>query len=574
MTYNIKTYYKLENKIQSIILSTVVLTFLLSYILDFILIQFLNSPFFLISQFGFLVFIVTISLFQSYNIKQSEREFEKMALMVSEITKQTGEGITVADRDGHYIFTNKAWTEMTGYTEEEVLTMTVKDFLIPNDEPRLFRTVRKNQPGIRELELVKKDGSRFLAEISGFPLVLDHKIVVLGVVRDVTKRRLLEKNQEESARMELIGKLAGGIAHDFNNILAGIMGYAQMTSMTLPAESEAHNYINQIMTAGNRGKNLINQILLFSRKDKELDKPNFVGPIVNEAMILLKASLPSTISIQTNIQIESSPVLINSTRLHEVIINLVTNASEAIMDKGEIEVSVTESIIEESIIGRKRIIFPGIYTIITVKDNGSGIDDETIKQNLFQPFFTTKVKGTGMGLAVVYGIIKNSNGEIIVQSEVGKGTIFNIYLPQTDRKYEPEINNKNNIIGGNEHILFVDDEDIVLDSLTKILQKIGFTVYAYSDPVEALKFFERENSMLNLVITDQTMPQLTGFELSEKMLKIRPDMKIILISGYSKELSEQKAIETGLRAILRKPFEINKLTIKIREVLDNDLPFY
>lgn len=346
-----------------------------------------------------------------------------------------------------------------------------------------------------------------------------------------------------------------------------------MSSMSLPKDSDLNDYITQIIKASERGKKLINQILLFSRKDRESEKPIYIGPVVKEAMEFLKVSLPSTLEITTEYQQESFPVLIDSTRLHEVIINLVTNSSDAISEKGKLEISVTESKVEEPIIGRKRVVYPDKYTIITVRDNGAGMDDETIK-NLFQPFFTTKTKGTGMGLAVVYGIVKHSSGEIIVYSEIGKGTTFKIYLPQTDVVYEPETDDEVHIEGGKEQILLIDDEDIVLDSLAKILQNIGYTVYAYSDPKEALNFFKTEYLMIDLVITDQTMPIITGFELTKEILLMRPEMKIILITGFSKNLTKEKALDSGVKMILRKPFDIKELTTNIREVLDNDLPFH
>ena len=559
-------HYKMGMKFQSLLLGLAEIAFLISYISDFILIQLNIVPSFVIANFGFLIFIGLISLFQAYNIKHSEQELEKTTFIVSEITKQTGEGITVADPDGSYIFTNQAFCEMTGYTEQEILNMTIYDVMTPDEKPELFKKVRARKSGVREIELVRKDGSRFLSEISGFPVFLGNKNVILGVVRDITKKRELEIKLEESAKMEAMGKLAGGIAHDFNNILTGIMGYTKIATLSLDQQEEQLQYLDQITKACERGKKLIHQILIFSKKDKESEKSINIVPVINESMDFLKASLPSTIQIITNYEVKSSIILIDPIRLHEIIINLVTNAADAIKDKGIIEVSVSEQTVEEPIIGRRDMINPGRYAIISVSDNGCGMDEEIIG-NLFQPFYTTKEKGTGMGLTVVYGIVKHSNGEIIVYSEVNKGSTFKIYFPISNLTIEPELSKNYKLLTGTESIMFIDDEEIVLDSLTDILRKLGYTVNSFLDPTKAVNFFKEKSNKIDIIITDQTMPSISGFELSQEFLKIRPDIKIILITGFSKNLKRRQVLNSGVSMVLMKPFNIEELATKLRELL-------
>ena len=275
-------YYKIGKRQPATFLGIAEGIFLISFISDFFLINLNIISYFIFGHIGLTTFVLIISLYQGYTIKHSEKELERISDLVREITRQSGEGITLANTDGRYIFTNQAYCNMTGYSEKEILEMTIYGFMPKDIKPELFNKVKNRKKGLRELELLKKDGSRFLAEISGFPVILNNKNYILGVVTDITTKRKQELQLEESARMETIGRLAGGIAHDFNNILARIIGYAQLSEQTIDASSDVKTYSDQIIKTSNRGKNLVNQILVYSRKKTDDQKPITIGLVVKE----------------------------------------------------------------------------------------------------------------------------------------------------------------------------------------------------------------------------------------------------------------------------------------------------
>lgn len=574
-TYN---YYKLGKKEPAVVLGLAESIFLVSLIGDAILINTTTFPFYFFVQFGLVFFVFIVSLYQGYSIRMSEKLFERTANLVSQITKQTGEGITVANPDGRYIYTNQAYCQMTGYSEEEILKMKIFDFLSPNTKAQLFYKVQENKTGVRETELVKKDGSTFLAEISRYPFFINNNNAVLGVVRDITMKKKLDVRREQNSKMEAIGRLTGGIAHDFNNILAGIIGYSQISLMTINEDKELSesddltSSLNSIIKASERGKTLINQLLQYSKDNLEEDKKSvLLSSIVSDAMNFMKASLPSTIKIST-IYNDKKPVLIDISRANDIIINLVTNASDAVKNNGQITVSVTEEIIKSSIIAKFGKVDPGEYVVLTVEDNGLGIPDSHFNR-IFEPFFTTKPagKGTGMGLTVVYGFVKNNNGEILVESTENVGSTFKVYFPTTDMITEEKKEKMiDEIKKGTESILLIDDEEAIIDSFSKILTKLNYNVHAFNNPLKALNHIKGAQHHFDLIITDQTMPDMSGFDLSKELLKIYPKIPIILITGYSTTETDIDILESGIMKILKKPVDIENLLVEIRKILEPD----
>ncbi len=388
---------------------------------------------------------------------------------------------------------------------------------------------------------------------------------------DITERIQLEERLNQAEKMEAIGQLAGGIAHDFNNILGGIIGYADMSLEQVPEGSGLENNIKQILTAGERATHLVKQILSFSRQSAGTKTALYINPIIEEAIQLLRASLPSSIEISTNLPKGKKSVFVAATKIHEIIMNICTNAAHAMDEKGILKLSCVEKEIESEIDGLSGTIEAGSYSVITIVDNGCGMDEEVLS-HIFEPFFTTKEigDGTGMGLAVVFGIVQGHGGNINIESEPGKGTTFQIFLPNVDVNPLKDGNEQTVLKGGKERILFVDDEQVLSDIAGEMLGELGYSVTLYTDATKALQAFRQTPDSFDLVITDQTMPKMTGFELSKELLGIRQNIPIILCTGYSRVVDTQKIDESGIKDFALKPIRKKDLAHKIRTVLDGN----
>ena len=384
-----------------------------------------------------------------------------------------------------------------------------------------------------------------------------------------SERIHLEKHLRQAQKMEAIGALAGGIAHDFNNILGAVIGFAQMAILEVEEESQVARDIEQILKAGSRAADLVKHILAFSRQtemEKELLEP---GPIIKEALKLLRASLPSTIEIKTSISAQGLRVLADPTQIHQIIMNLCTNAAHAMMERG----GVLEVVLErEDITNSEDRPNPAVesYLRLMIKDDGAGIRPE-ILEKIFDPYFTTKApgQGTGLGLAMVHSIVQALGGGIKVDSRVNQGSTFNIYIPMTQAAAPPKIVPMKDILKGSERILFVDDEPALVELSVKSLERLGYNVTAKTDSLEALELFMLQPYEYDIVITDQTMPKLVGLELAARMLKIRPDIPIILCTGFGADYTEESVKAAGLRGLALKPLLINDAAKKIREALDS-----
>jgi len=391
----------------------------------------------------------------------------------------------------------------------------------------------------------------------------------IAALVDITGMKQVEKRLQQAQKMESIGTLAGGIAHDFNNILAGMLGYTQLAMLGLPKSSQVYTNLENIIGAGRRGRDLIKQILSFSRHQTPRTEPVLLRPIIKEIVKLLGATLPSTIEIRQILKGDQEYVMANATKIHQILTNLCTNAGYAMQENGgilELKTDIVEIGSEAG--GFNFNLTPGKYLKITVSDTGCGIDPE-ILDKIFEPYFTTKPhgQGNGLGLAVARGIAAGCGGTITVYSEPEKGTTFNVYLPVVE-KNKVRIDKGKPVVGHRHgRILFVDDEPTLVDTSRQILEHSGYDVTGLTSSIEALDLFRKQPDAFDLVIADMTMPAMTGDKLAREIMRIRPGFPVVICSGFSKQLVSRSAGDIGVRAILMKPLLDNELISVIDEIL-------
>lgn len=389
-------------------------------------------------------------------------------------------------------------------------------------------------------------------------------------IRYAIERRRLEQRLRQSQKMEAVGRLAGGIAHDFNNILAAIIGFCEIAMDRVPADSKARNSLERIFQAGIRGRDLTKQILTFSRQSEQEKKPLRLSLVIDETVRLLRASLPSTIHILPNITSESGFVLADAGQIQQVILNLCTNAAHAMREKGgTISIDLSDVDILTQAGAPHPSLAPGAYLRLSVRDTGEGIPRH-ILDRIFDPFFTTKKQGegTGLGLSVVLGIVEGHGGAITVESTPRSESTFEIYLPKIIEARTEGWEGEEAVPTGHERILFVDDEDALAEVGEELLFDLGYQVVTKTSSREALAILTLDTSRFDLVITDQTMPELTGVELAKDILAIRADMPIILCTGFSHLVDADTAKAAGIRAFAMKPLTKKEIARTIRKVLD------
>jgi CheY-like chemotaxis protein len=373
--------------------------------------------------------------------------------------------------------------------------------------------------------------------------------------------------------MEAIGQLAGGIAHDFNNILGGIIGYADLSLDHAAPDSVLESNLRQILKASDRAKRLASQILTFSRQGSVEEEVVYLSPIVREVMGLLKVSLPSSVIIVEQLAKTTFPVIADATKIHEVLMNLCTNAVHAMKGKGKLRVALSEKELSHHDEGRMGTIEPGCYAVIEVEDTGCGMDDKTLEM-IFNPFFTTKPvgEGTGIGLAVVYGIVRMFSGNIQVESCPGAGTKFRIFLPKAEDNATKRDSDAALAITGAERVLFVDDEEVLVFLAQELLGSLGYTVTALESSTKALRILQENPDMFDILVSDQTMPCLTGIDLASEARRIRPDLPIVLCSGYSHYINPADLKAGGIIGFCPKPFTKEELGKAIRAAIDGKQP--
>ena len=418
---------------------------------------------------------------------------------------------------------------------------------------------------MRTINGIRVNGEVFPVEASIAKVNAGNEELYTIILRDITERLKSEETQRnlqsqllQSQKMEAVGSLAGGIAHDFNNILSVIIGNAELVKLKLAPKHRAMKHIEEVISASDRAQELVQQILAFSRKQDTQFRPVRLHYILREGMRLLRASLPATIEIKVDLPMNGPLILGDATQIHQVIMNLCTNAAQAMegMD-GKLFLRQKNVEFDDRSILYHPDLKKGLYAMFTVQDTGLGMDGFTLKR-IFEPFFTTKApgKGTGLGLAIVHAIIKNHGGAIKVQSQVGKGTQVDVYLPVYEGEEESVKSEKTKeSFGSSERIMIVDDEEQLLKTLTETLKGLGYQAFPFVKPTEALRAFEENPAGFDLVITDQTMPHMTGIFLAGRIRQVRNDMPIILMTGYD-QLEDPKKLEAlGIRTVLLKPFK-------------------
>ncbi len=381
-----------------------------------------------------------------------------------------------------------------------------------------------------------------------------------------------ERQLQQVLKIQAIGTLAGGIAHDFNNILFPIVGYTELTLDEVPEDSTAHQNLEEVLKAAQRAKDLVQQILTFSRQSGQEREPLRVQYIIKEALKLLRATIPSTIEIDHHLKDDCGAVLGDATQIHQVIMNLCTNAYQSMQEKGgKLEISLTEVDISYTDTIERVGLKPGRHLRLTVKDEGCGMEPAVIDR-IFEPYYTTKEqgKGTGLGLSVIHGIVKNHGGDITVNSVVGQGSAFHVYLPLIDEvEVKTQICSMTKAAEGDERILLVDDEEQIVAMERQMLEHLGYQVTASTDSQEALSLFAQHPDNFDLVITDMTMPHMTGDRLAQKLIDIKPGLPVILCTGFNESITEEKALSMGIQKFVMKPVVKNDLASTIRAVLDN-----
>jgi PAS domain S-box-containing protein len=520
---------------------------------------------------------ITIRKKAEYALKESEEHFRSLA-------ESSQDYIMRYDKECKHIYINSAALNATGVTKEEMIGKSHREMGIFTKEQCDFLE-EKVQHVFKTGESI---GTQFEWESSDGIITLDWRLTpefneegrvhtVLGVSRDISgikraekERQRLEEQLQQAQKMEAIGTLAGGIAHDFNNILGSIMGYTELSIKGLPEDSIVKTNMQRVMISAERARDLVKQILAFSRKQKSERKPLYINLVIGEVLKMLRSTIPTTVEIRSDLGENLNLALVDPTQIQQLIMNLCTNAVYAMGEEGGVLEITSREVDFYHGTTLNKDIKSGRYHKITVKDNGHGMSQD-VQSRIFEPYFTTKDgEGTGMGLAVVHGIVKNHDGEISVSSEPGKGTTFEIYLPvlKEGDLVTPSIDMEEIIKGGSERILLVDDEKNLVDMGKQMLETLGYTVTVRTSSIEALELFKNDPNRFDLIITDQTMPNMTGIHLASGITHIKPNIPIILCTGFSELINEENFRSKGVSAFIMKPIILAEIAALIRKVLD------
>jgi len=467
---------------------------------------------------------------------------------------------------------NNMFCELTQYSKGEIIgkTTTGVGFYSHDDRIGFLNELQTSgEVNGLEMDFKAKDGSILNALMFARVIRISGKSFILNIFLNITEQKMLQTQLQQAQKMESIGTLAGGIAHDFNNILYSIIGYTELALDDTEKETQLHGNLQELLIAAHRAGDLVKQILTFSRQADQKLKPLKIQLVVREALKLIRSSLPTTIEINQNISNTCGLIMADATQIHQVAMNLLTNAYHAMEDQGgKLDVTLKELDLDVDDL-KDPAMLAGPYVCLTVEDTGAGID-EYLMDRIFEPYFSTKGKdkGTGLGLAMVHGIVKSFGGNIRVYSEPGKGTAFHVYLPTIQTQAETkEIRIKSPVKGGKERILIVDDEEQIVRMSQQILERLGYHVTVRTSSIETLEAFRAAPDRFDLVITDMTMPNMTGVQLTQKLIEIRSDIPVIICTGFSEKISEHKASTMGIRGYVMKPVIRSELAKKIREVL-------
>ncbi len=475
--------------------------------------------------------------------------------------------------DGRIVEVNDAACRYLGYTRDDLLSMRITQIdAQESDWKTAWEEIKLKGSITVESEHRTRDGRLIPVEIVSNYLDYHGREFSCAFVRDITERKELEAQLRQSQKLETIGTLAGGIAHDFNNILGPILGYTDMLLSDQAEDSEIRNDLEHILKAANRAKDLVQQILLFSRHGEQERKPVQIQLIVTEALKLLKATFPLTIEVRTEIETDCGAVLADPTQVHQVLLNLCTNAQHAMGESGGVLTVLLNEVEADAEFARSHTgMTPGRYVELTVTDTGPGIDPDSLDR-IFEPFFTTKGvgEGTGLGLSVAHGIVVRHGGTISVESTPGRDTSFHVFFPRVESEEVEADTSETPLAAKSESILYVEDRSDVAEVGRSMMEKLGYRVTVALSGLDALEMFRENPGRFEAVVTDQTMPGMTGTELARKMFEIRPDLPIVLMTGHSETVTPESAKRLGIRSYLRKPIVTHELAVALRNAIDGD----
>ena len=512
---------------------------------------------------------------------QKELNLEKDRFLV--LTEKSPFGVSIISSEGRYLYLNPKFTSLFGYTLEDVPTgrewfnKAFPDRQLRRQAYTAWVKLKKNpQTGLRGPQVfpvVCQDNTEKIIHFLPVNLSTGEQFIIYEDISDrvASDRELrnMEEQLSQAQKMEAIGTLAGGIAHDFNNILSIILTHNELAAVKLPPDNQAARHLEQVNQAAERAVDLVRQILTFGRQTEPDRKPLDFDQVMKEALEFLRAILPSNVELKYNVVSNPGRVMADPTQIHQVMINLCANAAHAMQDRGGVLTITLSDFQARPDSSDHHELKPGRYLRLSVQDTGSGMDKKTLDR-IFEPFFTTKSgsDGTGLGLSVVHGIIKKHGGAIKVHSSPGTGSTFETFFPIINTIAEEAPSPKMAPKTGTEHILFVDDEESMVDAAREILEALGYSVSPFTSSLEALNAFWADPYSYDLIITDQTMPKLTGLTLAKEMIRRRPDIPVVLCTGYSRHVSAESAAEAGIRRFCMKPFTIARIAEAVRSALD------
>jgi len=518
-------------------------------------------------------------------VENTLSELLQQSKYFKEIVEQTADGILINDSRGYIQYVNPAFENITGYERKETQGKTPffwlhNTNLEENEKKRMMEAVSGGQKWNQRVQGMRRDKGSFEIDVSISPVFSKQGQIsnYVAVIRDMTEKLSLEYQLQQAQKMEAVGTLAGGIAHDFNNILMAIIGYSEMIMRRVDSGSKEYNYTESIMNAGIRGKRLVQQILSFSRQTGSEIRPLQVEPLIKEDIKLLQATLPSNVSLKTWMEESFDPVRADPSDLHQMVMNLSTNAIQSMEENGgELYLELKEVEFGFQFNKRQNDLQPGKYIRFTVHDTGEGMDSSTLER-IFDPFYTTRGpdKGTGLGLSVVHGIVNKLGGTIQVDSTPGQGSVFSVFLPAVEDsqgREEVGVEDAGSLTKGKGRILFVDDEVDILTWGRETLQTLGYNVVSSGSSLEAWEIFQNTPDAFELVVTDQKMPDMNGMELASKIKGIRPNVPVLLSTGYGESLISSEDTSGLVDKMLEKPFSMGWLSQAVKSlIMDQEHP--
>lgn len=483
-----------------------------------------------------------------------------------------------------FTYSSPSVERILGYSSAEIMSLDLKDFIREESLKSVYNMISyelemeknsnidPNRHNVIELEMIKKNGSKIWTEVTAsFLRDSDGKPVrVLGITRDITERKQLERQLQQSQKMEAIGTLAGGIAHDFNNILSAVFGFAELVKMKLKGDEKIKSNVDQILAAGVRARDLVKHILTFSRQTDVKKGLLKITPLMKESLKFIQATVPKNIEIREQFKLSENKVMADPSQIQQIAMNLFTNAAQSMKkDGGVLDVALEEVLIKPDQVYHGANLKPGRYIQLTVKDTGHGIKPENMER-IFEPFFTTKSRGegTGLGLSTVYGIVNNMGGVITVESEPDVGTTFKVFFPEhRGETSKTGFSTNSDLIKGKGRILVVDDEEPIVNWCRQFLIALGYEVVGNTSSKVALNLFKEDPDYFDLVLTDMAMPEMSGTELSKQLIALRPDIPIVLCTGFTKELSPEQLKEHGIISVIMKPMVASEFAESINNAL-------